>query len=158
MPGNSEIKAGYGSLQSSMMCSAFSSTTLFHSNNTPLRSAKANSPALTAASAYHSTFLMIESGIGMGVKFRRLIFLPVTKLRNLCVPWRFPVGPRLIPGFALEIILLGLSGSSCVSQYAPKGALQCFLKSSLCQITISLGDRVGDIPDFIGNPFSQSTT
>jgi hypothetical protein len=37
------------------------------------------------------------------VHFLLLIFFPVFKLKNLYVPWAFPVGPSVIPGVVCSL-------------------------------------------------------
>ena len=54
---------------------------------------------------------MTKLGIGYGVKLRRLIFLPVVRLKNLYVPCRLPVRPRAIAGVDLVTIVLVGVGS-----------------------------------------------
>ncbi len=82
---------------------------------------------------YTSTFLMTKSGMGYGVNAHRLTFFPVARLRNLYVPFRFPVGPSMITGVERVAMVFVFAGSSWTSQYVPNGDLQCFAKSSLCR-------------------------
>ena len=75
-------------------------------------SEKSNAPGSAVLLPYLSTAFIAESGIGMTVNFRRFTFLPVAKLKNLWVPCRFPVGPRLIAGLERDVIeFVGLGSS-----------------------------------------------
>ena len=69
----------------------------------------------------------------------------------------FPVGPRQIAHPVLGSIVFVMSGSTWISQYAPKGTLQCSFASSLCLETISLGLHFSEMPDFTGKEFIHMT-
>ncbi len=69
---------------------------LFHSNRILFLLAKLSVYGWALDLPNHSTFLMMDSGMGYAVSFHRLIFFPVIMMKNLYVPCRFPVGPRTI--------------------------------------------------------------
>ena len=59
-----------------------------------------------------STTVMTLSGMGRGVMVRGFLTTPILMLNTLCVPWRFPVGPRNIPGNVrgrIVFVIVGLS-------------------------------------------------
>ena len=59
-----------------------------------------------------STTAMTLSGMGRGVIVWYFLTTPVSMSNTLCVPWRFPVGPRNIPGNVQGRIVFVMVGSS----------------------------------------------
>ena len=114
MPGNSRTREGYRTASSSIRSAWLSSTSSFHSKRMPFRSAKSNAPRL-ARTPKTSTRAIAESGMGIFVQHRRLIFLPVARFMTLYVPCSLPVGPRMIPGLPRAIMEFVGFGSSWVS-------------------------------------------
>ena len=62
-----------------------------------------------------------------------------------------------IAQFVLGSSVFVMSGSICISQYDPNGALQCNLASSLVRDTNSRGLHFSEMPDFTGNEFIHIT-